>query len=111
MTDPDRPPRRRPDESMSLLVDLSASSLDPGYAAAAARRGGDDLPARSRSGLVVGVLLATLLIVVAAVQAHVRAPASARTRADLVATVARQTKAVDALAAEVDGLRAAVARL
>jgi uncharacterized protein YlxW (UPF0749 family) len=41
----------------------------------------------------------------------VRAPASARTRADLVATVAGQTKAVDALAGEVGDLRTAVARL
>jgi uncharacterized protein YlxW (UPF0749 family) len=99
---------------MSLLVDLSASSLDPGYAAAAARRAAGEGPpehSRGRSALAAGVLLATLLIVIAAVQAHVRAPASARTRANLVASVARQTKAVDALAVQVDDLRAAVARL
>ena len=99
---------------MSLLVDLSSASLDPGYAAAAARRA--DGPAsppgrRGQAALAGGVLLATLLIVVAGVQAHVRAPASARTRAGLVATVNRETKAVDALAAQVDELRAAVAKL
>ena len=62
-------------------------------------------------GLVVGVLAATLLIVVAAVQAHVRAPAADRNRADLAATVTSQTRAVDRLASQVAGLRAAVARL
>ena len=99
---------------MSLLVDLSANALDPGYAAAAARRRGGaevERQPRARAALATGVLLATLLIVVAAVQAHVRAPASARTRADLVATVTRETKAVDALSAQVDELRTAVARL
>ena len=99
---------------MSLLVDLSASSLDPGYAAAAARRAGaagDQAPGRRHGALAVGVLLATLLIVIAGVQAHVRAPASARTRAGLVASVASETKAVNALAAQVDQLRAAVAKL
>ena len=98
---------------MSLLVDLSSSSLDPGYAAAAARRAGaPGADARGRhTPLAVGVLLATLLIVIAAVQAHVRAPASARTRAGLVASVAGETKAVDALAVEVEQLRAAVAKL
>src|SRR6476659_521696 len=86
--------RRRPDESMSLLVDLSASSLDPGYAEAAARRaeGGSAAPAagptraRPRVALAGGVPAATLLIVIAAVQAHRRAPAAGRTRADLAAT-------------------------
>ena len=103
---------------MSLLVDLSSSSLDPGYAAAAARRAerqAEGRPAaaggRAHAVLATGVLLASLLIVVAAVQAHVRAPASARTRAGLVADVNRETKAVNALAAEVDQLRAAVAKL
>lgn len=98
---------------MSLLVDLSASSLDPGYAEAAARRAAAGPGERSRSALAlaVGVLAATLLIVVAAVQAHVRAPAAARNRADLAATVAEQTRAVDALTEQVAGLRLSVARL
>jgi uncharacterized protein YlxW (UPF0749 family) len=106
---------------MSLLVDLSASSLDPGYAEAAARRAatagdgpaGDGATGRRRGGggLAVGVLVATLLIVVAAVQAHVRAPAAARTRSDLVGTVARQNAAVEALARQVEALRAQVAQL
>src|SRR3954452_14271066 len=60
------PGGRRPDESMSLLVDLSSSSLDPGYAEAAARRGGaaartPGARARPRPGLALalGVLAAT----------------------------------------------------
>jgi uncharacterized protein YlxW (UPF0749 family) len=119
-----RPPRldtetkRRLDESMSLLVDLSTSSLDPGYAEAARRRAGD--PSSTRAGgtragramtLAFGVLAATLVVVLAAVQAHVRAPAAARNRADLVAAVQRQSRAVDALDREVGSLRADVTRL
>jgi len=61
--------------------------------------------------LAVGVVAATLLIVIAAVQAHVRAPAADRNRAALAATVARQTRDVDALARQVAGLRAAVTHL
>jgi len=57
------------------------------------------------------VLAATLLMVVAAVQAHVRAPAADRSRAELAATVASQTHAVDDLARQVAGLRAAVTKL
>jgi len=111
---------RRPDESMSLLVDLSASSLDPGYAEAAARRaeaaagrGSDAATTKRRhgAGLAVGALAATLLIVVAAVQAHVRAPDAARTRADLIASVGRQTRAIGDLSRQVTQLRAAVGRL
>jgi uncharacterized protein YlxW (UPF0749 family) len=104
---------------MSLLVDLSSSSLDPGYAAAAARRAQqadedvDDAGRRGRSGvaLAAGVLAATLLIVIAGVQAHVRAPAAARTRADLATTVQRQARSIDDLARQVNDLRAAVPRL
>jgi uncharacterized protein YlxW (UPF0749 family) len=62
-------------------------------------------------GVAVGVVAATLLIVTAAVQAHVRAPAAARTRSDLVATVTRQTRAVDELTRQVNALRAEVSRL
>lgn len=113
----DTPMKRRADESMSLLVDLSAQSLDPGYAEAAARRAQSpnaQAPgAEPRRGalLALGVLAATLVIIVAAVQAHVRAPAAARTRADLVTTVDRENRAVDALARQVDDLRNQVGRL
>jgi uncharacterized protein YlxW (UPF0749 family) len=99
---------------MSLLVDLSVSSLDPGYAEAAARRAARPEPAGGRGGpaaLALGALAVTLLIVVAAVQAHVRAPAAARIRADLLTTVQRQTKAVQSLATQVAELRGEVARL
>jgi uncharacterized protein YlxW (UPF0749 family) len=99
---------------MSLLVDLSVSSLDPGYAEAAARRAARSEPGTRHNrpaALTLGALAITLLIVIAAVQAHVRAPAAARTRADLVTTVQGQTKAVQSLAAQVAQLRAAVGRL
>jgi uncharacterized protein YlxW (UPF0749 family) len=100
---------------MSLLVDLSAFALDPGYAEAAGRRdcrGGGAVDRRQHGlGLALGVLAATLLIVVAAVQAHVRAPAATRNRADLAATVTSQTHAVNALARRVAGLRASLTQL
>jgi uncharacterized protein YlxW (UPF0749 family) len=99
---------------MSLLADIAGQALDPGYAIAASRRSGDGdggQPHRGSPVLVVGVLLATLLVVVAAVQAHVRAPAAARTRADLVASVRRESAAVAALARQVDALQQRAAKL
>ena len=108
----DRP--RRPDESMSLLVDIASQGLDPGYAAAAARRarpdsGGDRRP---RPWLAVaGVLAATLLVVIAAVQAHRHAPNAARTRDALVAQVHAQSRSIDALQTRLDRLRTETASL
>jgi uncharacterized protein YlxW (UPF0749 family) len=96
---------------MSLLVDLSSHSLDPGYAEAAARRPSGTEPRHTGATLAVGVAVLMFLLVVAGVQAHVRAPLAAKNRADLAAGVQRQARAVDGLAREVDGLRAAVARL
>jgi uncharacterized protein YlxW (UPF0749 family) len=55
--------------------------------------------------------LAAFLVVLAAEQAHVRAPAAARSRTALVAQVQRQSQAVTALTAQVDELRAATGRL
>lgn len=104
---------QRPDESMSLLVDIATQALDPGYAAAAARR--TDTPAeptpRPRAWLLVGGLLAaTLLIVIAGVQAHRRAPLASRSRDALVAQVERRGEAVNALQARLDRLRVSTAQ-
>ncbi|CAM3553480.1 DUF881 domain-containing protein [Isoptericola cucumis] len=58
------PRARRPDESMTLLVEVMEKPLDPGYAEAAARRAarGDDVPRRRRgSGVVLLLLLGVLL--------------------------------------------------
>ncbi|MGW8567156.1 DUF881 domain-containing protein [Isoptericola sp. NPDC055881] len=66
MTVVGRPPgRRRPDESMTLLVEVMEKPLDPGYAEAAERRAAaqrDGLPTRRRGlGVVLLVLVAILL--------------------------------------------------
>jgi uncharacterized protein YlxW (UPF0749 family) len=95
---------------MSLLVDIATQALDPAYAEAAARRArttGSDSPGpRSRPAVVLaGVLAATLVIVVAAVQAHRHAPAADRTRQALVAQVEHRTGAVAALQRRLDDLR------
>lgn len=111
MTPTHRP--RRPDESMSLLVDIATEALDPGYAAAAARRSADRRDAqRARPWLaVVGVLAATLLVAIAAVQAHRHAPAAARARDQLVRQVQAQSRGVDVLLSRLNHLRAETAGL
>ncbi|MCK9793570.1 DUF881 domain-containing protein [Isoptericola sp. 4D.3] len=80
MTAPVRPSgRRRPDESMTLLVEVMEKPLDPGYAEAAERRAAAEragLPSGSRgSGAVLLVLVAILLglLTVSAAQ-QLRAP-------------------------------------
>src|SRR3954469_19308482 len=96
-----RPVRdRRPDESMSLLVDIATSALDPGYEQAARRRQADAAPAGHRGVLLLGlgVLATALLVAVAAAQTHAQRPANDRSRAALTAAVQARTKAVDALA-------------
>jgi uncharacterized protein YlxW (UPF0749 family) len=111
MVPTDRP--RRPDESMSLLIDIATQALDPGYVAAAGRRGDrptDGRRARPRFA-VVGVLAATLLVVVAAVQAHRHAPSAARARDTLVRQVHAQSRTVDALQTRLNALRAVTAGL
>jgi uncharacterized protein YlxW (UPF0749 family) len=92
---------------MSLLVDLSSSALDPGYAEAAARRdAGAGASARNPLALALGAVVATLLIVIAGVQAHARAPVAGRSRTGLVAQVEQQSRAVAALTRDVARLRA-----
>lgn len=102
---------------MSLLVDIATQALDPAYAEAAARRGRNASPGgaptpRSRPAVVLaGVLAATLVIVVAAVQAHRRAPAADRTRQALVAQVQHRTDGVAALQRRLDDLRRSTSEL
>jgi uncharacterized protein YlxW (UPF0749 family) len=103
-------PARRRDASMSLLVDIAADALDPGYAEAATRRAAaGGRPARrplSRRGVVTAVLALTgLLLATAAVQARLRAPVATRTRDALVKEVAARTKQTQALSQQLDALR------
>ena len=99
---------------MSLLVDIATQALDPGYAAAAARRtaagGQPDRPGRPWLA-VAGVLVATLLVVVAGVQAHRRAPSAARSRDTLVAQVQARSRNIDSLQTRLDRLRSATTEL
>jgi len=95
---------------MSLLVDVSATALDPAYAEAAARRGAQR-PPRNPVALAVGGLLAAVILVVAAVQAHVHAPSDVRSREALVHQVEQQSRAVRALADAVTRLRAETSAL
>ena len=106
--------QHRPDESMSLLVDIATQALDPGYAAAAARRRSPTAAGERRARpwlAVIGVLVATLLVVVAAVQAHRHAPSAARAHDTLVAQVQAQSRRIDGLQTRLNQLRAETADL
>jgi uncharacterized protein YlxW (UPF0749 family) len=108
-------PGRRPDQSMSLLVDIASSALDPSYAAAAARRTGGvgPRPRRGSGALLtaVGVLAATLVVVVAGVQAHQDAPAESRSRTTLVDRVQARGERVAVLQRRVGDLLDRTGRL
>jgi uncharacterized protein YlxW (UPF0749 family) len=83
---------------MSLLVDLSTEALDPGYAAAAARKRAAGAPTQPRWSLVgLTVVAATLVIVIAAVQTRASAPAAARSRSALLTAVNQQSATVAGL--------------
>jgi uncharacterized protein YlxW (UPF0749 family) len=74
--------------STQLLIDLVTNTLDPGYAAAAARRGG--APVRrwyDRPAVVLGCLLIGFTLVVAYVHTHRGAPEAAKVQDSLVARV------------------------
>jgi uncharacterized protein YlxW (UPF0749 family) len=99
---------------MSLLVDIASQALDPGYAETAALRaqGGDSGPGPRHVWLTVaGVLGATLLVVIAGVQAHRAAPSAGRSRDRLVAQVQSHGRSVDALQQRLDRLRTETAEL
>lgn len=95
---------------MSLLADIARQALDPAYADAAARReaagetGGVRRP-RRRGLAVGGVLAATLLLVLAAVQTHRHAPSAQRSRQTLLEQVQRETEGVHGLERRLDLLR------
>ncbi|RKN12555.1 DUF881 domain-containing protein [Streptomyces radicis] len=109
-------PTARPDASMSLLTTLMSTTLDEGYAEAAARRraeGRSDLPRtlRARLWLATGLVLAGLVVTLGAAQARESAPTVARERSELLDRVDAGTAAVDVLHDDVDELRAEVAAL
>lgn len=99
----------RVDGSMSLLLDTMTGSLDPSYAAAAARQGG---PRRATRTVILGLVLLLLGVVTGTAVAQVRARSGATSdaRQRLAAEVRRQTGASDRLAHQVGALREQVAR-
>jgi uncharacterized protein YlxW (UPF0749 family) len=115
---------RRPTDAVAqLLGTLWDDALDPGYAAAAARRpeaAQSGHPARSaRSGRsgggvllgAVALALVGLLLAVAVVQTHAARPAVAQRRADLLSRVKQQTSRYDAMTSAVADLQAELSRL
>ncbi len=107
---------RRPDASMSLLVDMMADTLDRGYAERAARaeaggHGGSSsrAPRRQRLAPLLGVLAVGVLTGTAVAEVRDRSEAETGLRGDLAAEVARRTDDSDALARRAAQLRDEVA--
>lgn len=112
--------QRRPDESMSLLVDLmTTGALDEGYAIAAARRNQpDSQPARGaaatqrgRWGSVAVLVVVGLLLAVAVSQLRSSQPGLVKAKDALRARIASGDKQVARLSREVDAARADAAAL
>src|SRR5690348_571645 len=103
---------RRPDGSMSLLVDLTASALDPSYAEVSQRRAAAaKAPERPLQRLfIVSVLAVGLAVGVIGAQARRHAVDLDAARRALVHDVDARTAATDRLAAQADTLRADVSR-
>jgi uncharacterized protein YlxW (UPF0749 family) len=93
----------------ALLVDLVTNPADPGYAAAAARRGPNP-PRRwfDRPVVALGCALIGLTLAIAYVHTHRAAPSAAKVHADLVQRVKAAQSAGDSLDAEVQRLDAEV---
>jgi uncharacterized protein YlxW (UPF0749 family) len=96
---------RRSTSATELLVDLVTNTADPGYAAAAARRG-RDAPRRwfDRPAVVLGCLLVGFTVAVAYVHTHRSAPEAAKVHKSLVARVKTAQESGDALEAEAQRL-------
>jgi uncharacterized protein YlxW (UPF0749 family) len=101
---------RRQDESRlgsaRLLVELVNNHLDPGYAAAAARRG-DDRQQRwyDRPAVIAGCLLMGFVLVTAYIHTHRGAPEAAKVHSGLVDQVRAAQHTADQLAAQAHDLQ------
>ncbi|MEG3613702.1 MULTISPECIES: DUF881 domain-containing protein [Isoptericola] len=67
------PTQRRPDESMTLLVEVMERPLDPGYAQAAERRAAGERPSRA-TWLLLGLVAVLLGLMTVAAAQQLRAP-------------------------------------
>jgi uncharacterized protein YlxW (UPF0749 family) len=107
-------PGRRPDESMTLLTSMMERPLDPGYAAAAARREAAGLPGGTgtRTVTVLGAALVIgLLLTLGALSLRTPSVAAAKAKADLVAQIGSERAAADREAKQLAGVQAQVDRL
>ena len=99
----------------AYLTDLVTNTLDPGYAAAAARRRADPRPTWwdrwNRPAVAIGCLLIGFTVAVAWVHTNRGAPAAARVHADLVTRVRAAQKADSSLAATAGALAGEANRL
>jgi len=102
-----------PQGSMSLLVDMTAAALDPGYAEASARKGSGALrpPYRLSRGVLAGLLVVGLGTGVAAAQTRERAAQTDRVRESLIGDIRDRTRATDALSEQAATLRGEVRTL
>jgi uncharacterized protein YlxW (UPF0749 family) len=92
--------------SAQLLIDLVTDTLDPGYAAAAKRRG-DAPPQRrwyDRPAVAVGCALIGFVLVVAYVHTHRGAPEAAKVHDQLVHRVRTEEQDNDTLGRQLSGL-------
>lgn len=104
------PAPARVDGSMSLLVDMSRSALDPSYGEAAGRRESAPRPSearRPRTSLLLTALLVLVGLVtgVVAAQTRERADDAGTVRRSLAAEVRRGTAETDRLAEQAAALR------
>jgi uncharacterized protein YlxW (UPF0749 family) len=96
--------------SVALLADLVTNTLDPGYRAAAARRGGN--PRRhwaDRPLVALGCLLIGFVTVLGYVHTHRDAPETAKVHNGLVARARSAERSADALTTRVTQLQREVA--
>jgi len=113
-------PRRRPDESMTLITEMMQRPLDPGYAAAAGKREAAGLPPATghRSALlVVAALLIGLLFAMSALALRAPATSASRAKAQLIDQIEsrrahgdQQTRRITALRAEINAAQGAALR-
>lgn len=109
------PPNTRPNAPLTtqLLIDLVTDTLDPGYAAAAAKRRSSDPTPRwyDRPAVVVGCLLIGFTLVLAYIHANRGAPEAAKVHDRLVARVRAAQAEGASLAARAQALNSTLTRL
>ncbi len=120
MTAPARPEPSEPPEhpftpasprTPALLLDLVNEHLDPGYAAAARRRGADQRRHwYDRPAVALGCVLAGFVLVVGYLHAHRSAPAAAQAHTQLVQRVRAAQATASGLATQLSGVENSLAR-